>query len=228
MKIAVFIKFGYLEYLEQLRKGILYMKPLSYFKSLEADEAKRSDSNEGLLSVYQKDQIKIVLKFQDEEHELKDLAGAVLITGAVEDTHAFCMFALTPATYEVEDEVYEGNLLKIRLDASFEKFGGYVLYTTNAVEFQKRVIDGLKRNAKRAQLGLVHYVDEDSFHGEIPEDKIGFYKLNKYKNQQEYRILVYGSGQPDEAIQIDVGDLSDITEIVRWDALDIKLKKNPE
>lgn len=225
--ISLFLKFGHKKHLEELRRGVLYMNSLGYFQKLESDEAKRSDSNEGLRGVYQQDKIKVIITVNGQDHELTDMAAPVLITSsALSDIHAFCLFALTPGEYEVEDEVYDGNKLKIRFDSAHEKFGGHVLFTTNASEFQARIRAALEKAQRYARLGLVQYVDETTFHGSIPEDKIGFYKLDTFKTQREYRILVFNSNKPNEPISIEVGDLSDITEIVSWSDLDVKLMKN--
>ena len=42
----IFLKLGGKKHLQDLRKGLLYMNPLSYFRSLEDDSA-RSDKREG-------------------------------------------------------------------------------------------------------------------------------------------------------------------------------------
>jgi len=42
----ILLKLGRREHLEELRRGLLYMNPLSYFRSLAEDSA-RSDEREG-------------------------------------------------------------------------------------------------------------------------------------------------------------------------------------
>jgi hypothetical protein len=227
--ISTFLKFGRLEHLQEMRKGVLFMQPLNYFQKLDSDEAKRSDSNEGLIGIYQPDKIKLSISANGQYHELSDLAGPVLVTSsALMDVHAFCMFALTPGEYEVDDEIFEGNKLKIKFDSAHEKFGGHVLYTINALELQTRILRAVKENGKKTRCGLVEYVSETKFHGQVPSEKIGFYKLDTFKTQHEYRVLIYNSGKPNEPIRLSVGNLSDITEIARWNELDIKLRKNEE
>lgn len=228
-QIAAFLKFGQRAHLEDLRKGTLYLNPLSCFQKMEFDEAGRSDPHEGLQAVYQAKERGFVISINGHEIPPKDLAGPVILTRtALSDVHAFCLFAITPGEYEVEDQVYDRNQLKIKFDSSFEKFGGHVLYTKNASEFLERIRTAIEKARRRARLALVEYVNKATFHGNIPEDRIGFYKMDTFKAQREYRVLLYGSGKPNEPIRFEVGDLSDITEIVQWSELDVKLQKNDE
>lgn len=55
------------------------MKPLSYFQELESDQAKRSDPNEGIQGIYQPDQITVSIGVDGKIHELRDLAGPVIV-----------------------------------------------------------------------------------------------------------------------------------------------------
>lgn len=227
-QIVLFLKFAELAHLEELQRGTLYMNPLVYFQNLEKDKAGRSDSNEGLQAVYQPDKIKLIIKVNGVEHELKDLAAAVLVTGKIdEDIHAFCLYAMTPGEYDVEDKTYEGNLLKLKFGEDHESFGGHVLCITNPKEFLDRASKALEQQGRRADGRLVDYVNESDFHGNISSENIGFTKLDKYKKQREWRLIVYGSESPNKPIRIQIGDLSDISKIWRVSDLDIKLQKNP-
>jgi hypothetical protein len=209
-----------------MRRGSLYLRPLSYCQALETDEAGRSDPYEGVQGIFQPDRIQVFIDIRGQRHELGDLAGPIIITSkGLTDVHAFCLYAITLGDYEVEDQECEGGGFKVMFDPSFESFGGYVL-VARAGAFVKRVKEALEKRGKRARCDLVKYVKESEFHGDLPEDRTSFYKFDKFKHQQEYRIVVYNSGSPNEPIRLDVGDLSDIVDIVKFDELDVKLRKN--
>lgn len=54
------LKMGQQEHMEQFRRGLLYMNPLSYFRELDGDPA-RADHLEGVTHIFQpKD---VVMKF---------------------------------------------------------------------------------------------------------------------------------------------------------------------
>ncbi|WP_347358477.1 hypothetical protein [Bdellovibrio sp.] len=227
MRIGAFLKFGELAHLETLRSGVLYMNTLDYFQKLEADEAKRADRFEGVTGVFQPDQITLKLSFNGETHEFTDLAGPIILGHAdLSDIHAFCLFAVTPGEYEVEDEIYEGNFLKVRLNPANEEFGGYILFIKDVNEFINRLREALKRHGRRARAALVEYIKESEYHGHLPEGKVGLFKFDTFKHQQEFRVIIYNSGSPNVPLRLEIGDLSDITEIYPWSAFDMKIKKN--
>lgn len=224
-RISLFLKFGHLAHLEAIRNGFLFMQPLSYFQKNENDPAFRFDNHEGLQSVLQPDNVTISIGIGTEIHELKDLAGPVLINRRLGNVHAFCLYSLSDGDYEVEDVEDAEGFRRIVFDKSFRNFGGHVLSISppQLIERVKKLLIEQKINAR---MGPVTYINETEHQSELPTEKLGFYKLSKYSHQHEYRFLVSDIGLPNEPLLLNIGDLSDISEIFAFEKLDIRFKKN--
>ena len=100
-------------------------------------------------------------------------------------------------------------------------FGDAVLVVKNGNEFVKRVKDGLLK----AGYGFTRdYVQYHGFNNlehlkQVQKDnsRIAFWKREKYSYQQEYRFLVHDF--VDDHLSVDIGDISDITDIVKTEEL---------
>lgn len=211
------LKLGQREHMEMLRKGLLYMNSLAYFKSLEGDSA-RYDSHEGTDSIIQPCDIgEFIIDphapgFERIRVAPSDLAGAVRIARYVTSAcNIFCMFAI--------NRPIEGPIFP----KSCQDFGDSVLLFTNTQEFLSRTAAAASRQGLRCEARLVEYYDETKYSGAIGR----FSKPLKYSCQSEFRIVLETGLQG--PFRLHIGDLSDITsEVFPLDSADEVLKFRPE
>ena len=199
--VLVLLKIGQQEHMEMLRRGLLYMNPLSYFRSL--DHPARNDPHEGEDSIIQPSDIgEFVIDpgrrdFEKIRVAPTDLAGPVRI--ALHQTsrcHVFCMFAITNP---VERSIFS---------QSCTSFGDSVVLFTNTQEFLLRVKAAAERLRLNGDAAPVQYYDESKYSGRLGR----FMKPSVYSYQSEYRIVLETS--VDGPFRFDVGDLRDITSEV--------------
>jgi hypothetical protein len=214
----ILLKLGEKRHMEMLRKGLLYMNSLAYFRGKEADEA-RGDRHEGTDSIIQPcDVSEFIIDPQIPGFQQKmvvapsDLAGPVWISRQLTSSrNVFCMFAVTNPV--------DGPLFP----KSHSWPGDSVLLFTDTQKFLSRVLDAATHRGLNVEGRLVEYYDGSKFSGELGP----FRKSSIFLYQSEYRIaLETGSREP---LPFDIGDLSDITsEVIPLDLADDILKFRPE
>jgi hypothetical protein len=210
------LKLGQREHLETLRKGLLYMNPLAFFRSLEADQA-RGDRSEGIDYVYQPADCDLVFDTGIPGSEkirvsaASGLAGVRIRMQRTSSCNIFCMFAVT--------NPMEGPLFP----KSHQWFGDSFLVFTQTQEFLSRIAAAAKRQGLKGEWGLVQYYDENKHTGGAGR----FWKSSSFSYQSEYRIaLETGTEGP---FRFEVGDLTDITsDVLPLDQADLVLKFHPE
>lgn len=199
--VLVLLKIGQQEHMEMLRRGLLYMNPLSYFRSL--DHPARNDPHEGEDSIIQPSDIGEFTidpgrrDFEKIRATPTDLAGPVRI--ALHQTsrcHVFCMFAITNP---VEGPIFS---------QSCASFGDSVVLFTNTQEFLLRVKAAAERLRLNGEAALVQYYDESEYSGRLGR----FKKPSIYSYQSEYRIVLETG--VDGPFRFEIGDLRDITSDV--------------
>jgi hypothetical protein len=211
------LKLGWREHMEALRKGVLFMKPLSFFTALEDDPA-RGDPYEGTDSILQPCDIG---EFTIEPNlpgmekftvPLSDLAGPVRIAlNRTAQCNLFCMFSVRKP---VEGPIFP---------PPHQWFGDSFILFTNTPEFLSRVAKAATAQGLKIEGRSVEYYDATAYSGKTGR----FRKQATYSHQSEYRIAVEPGVE--EAGLLDVGDLSDITsEIIPIANADEVLKFSPE
>jgi hypothetical protein len=214
----ILLKLGQKEYLEMLRKGLLYMSSLAYFKALEEDAA-RGDPYEGTDSILQACDIGEFL-FDPHLPDMEPLHvhgapdGLVNVRIALDRTSScniFCMFAVNrPIVGPIFPKTYEW-------------FGDHFVLFTNTQELFNRVRVAAKNQGLRVEGRAVEYYDEAKYSGQTGR----FRKRSVFSYQCEYRIVI----EPgvDEPLRFEIGDLSDITsEVIPRDLADDVLKFSPQ
>ena len=132
----------------------------------------------------------------------------------------FCMFMFDYRNH-VEEEL-TGDIAKVRYQFTEEQlsrlpnFGSHVLLIKDGNEFVERVKNGLLNAGYGYTRDFVQYHDGNILQHmqEVAKDdmRIAFWKRQKYAYQQEYRILAHA--QVEDHLCVDIGDLSDITQLV--------------
>jgi hypothetical protein len=198
---GVFLKLGRREHLEALRSGLVYMSPLSYFRSLEDDSA-RSDKREGDDYILQSEHANLVINsgvpgLGRISATPGDLAGPIRIArNRTQSCNLFCLFAITGP---VEHPMFGANR---------HWPGDSCVLFTHTQEFLSRIASAAQKEGLRIGHELVEYYDESSYSGQLGR----FRKPARFSFQSEYRIAVEPGAVT--AIQLQVADLTDITSEV--------------
>lgn len=200
------IKFQSAERIESLRKGHLYAKTLKYYRDLEKETGDDEIGDE-FEAMFHVNEGYLRVPETGEEIRLNDS----LIQTANSNDFVFCMFGIYPLLkkFSFTDKQKEKML----------SFGDTALIILDSDEFIRRVCEAAKREGYEAHFGAVKYFDPtvDSVNMIVSLMKgmwnIAFWKRDKYTYQQEGRF-VFTPGNGDDHIDLDIGDISDITAVL--------------
>lgn len=200
---------------QQFTKGKLLLRRLSYFRNIESgSEDGRGDGNEAVAIWLQPHDVVITLSapgIADIEITKADLAGPVSFSPVCYDhLHILCLHAIMT---EMPDLTKSDIKVKLAVDDRCLTLGCFAVLIL-AVPFMKR----LKRSIQSKGFGcigrLVEYYDDANFHGHFEPEDVPFRKQIRFSYQKEYRFWVDTDTNDDNAIIIDVGDISDICKMV--------------
>lgn len=195
----ILLKMGQREHMEQFRRGLLYMNPLSYFRGLEGDPA-RADRFEGLTHIFQPQDVVMRLSapgFGEIVIDSQDLAAATTISMNSElCCNIFCLHAITTPV--------DGTLFP----SEHEWFGDSVVLVLNSEAFLNRIVAAAKARNLPVKGKLVEYFDDKTYTGKLDR----FRKSKHFAHQREYRIAVESSGT--EPLILEIGDITEITSEV--------------
>jgi hypothetical protein len=212
----ILLKLGRKAHLEELRHGLLYMNPLSYFRTLE-DGSTRGDKREGDDYILQPEEANLVIdtgipSIGRISAAPGDLAGPIRIArDRTRSCNLFCMFAITRP---VERPMF---------GTSHGWPGDSFVLFTHTQEFLSRIALAAQEQGKRIESGLVEYYDDLTYSGQLGR----FRKPTRFSYQSEYRIAL----EPESvrAIPFQVADLTDITsQVFPIDRADDVLKFDSE
>lgn len=217
---SMLMKFGAEENLKKLQKGQLYMKNLQYYVDLE-----KTTDDEDVGDKYYGQMVLQDVKITMYDYETgafvaqMDAPIASMNLGYLQ-CPVFCMFMFDYRNH-VEEEL-TGDIAKVRYQFTEEQlsrlpnFGSHVLLIKDGNEFVERVKNGLLNAGYGYTRDFVQYHDGNILQHmqEVAKDdmRIAFWKRQKYAYQQEYRILAHV--QVEDHLCVDIGDLSDITQLV--------------
>lgn len=223
---GIFIKFGQEEHLLDLqKKGLVHCKTIQYFAKQEDQEALRGDAYENVVKINNIEDLILEIKLPNKPtSEFKKVAylnkAKFLTNRADEFGNLFCLYSLNFLEKEL------GEIFTI--DERNKRFGSHFLLITNPVEFINRLKKSLIEKGYEFELKFMEYHDFSIWNGE----KSVFQKNVSYDYQNEFRIFIHNT--TNETIEIQIGDLSDITvlypanslEKVRFKAESLVLKHN--
>lgn len=207
--------------------GQIYASSLQTLKTFEESHAVgRVDPHEGSIGWLQPSQGHFVL---DGQVINADLAGPVQIQMSLLDHfNVVCLHAMHLGTSN------EAQLAKATLDEVNREImipdecfalGEYAVMLTDAPEFVRRM--KAAADAKRYLMGngLVRYYDPESDHLSFdnPLEAI-FWKQDRYSHQREYRFAIFSGSELGVPLTIDIGDISDITMLMRSDDINSKFE----
>ena len=198
------------------------MNPLQYYIDLEKKSRKKfvADDLEAQIKMSAKN-ILIVNNENKNDFWSFDTAKMTYSQG-FEKSPVFCMFSFDMRN--CYDEKLTDNILEYTMRFSQKQkeelysFGDSVLIIKDRLAFENRVRTAFNNMGIQYISGMVDYYNEDNSAGQMTkildrEGHIAFSKRKEYfELQQEYRILANTCSK--EAYILDIGDISDISEIL--------------
>lgn len=222
---SMLIKLGAEENLKKLQSGELYMKNLQYYVDLE-----KGASDENVGDMYDGQMLLRDVKISMYSVDTNRFLGQIIAPKASMNLGylkcpVFCMYMFDYRNHTGEE--LNGNILKVRYQFTEEQleklpnFGTHALIIKNGNEFVDRVKNGLlANNIGYTRDSVQYYACNNLEHlKQVNGDnsRIAFWKRDKYAYQQEYRFLAHT--EVDDFLSINIGDISDITELISMDEL---------
>ena len=213
------------EWADDLMAGRLYANRLSYFRTVEKTETNvyQGDPDEGAI-VHQRDALsKVVLGKYDMSDDVEQIK---IQMDWMKHLNLFCVYAGHSGCFK---EISQDNLAEFRrqieIPGEMLKFGNCAVVIRNTLEFIGRVEDAIRDQNFALYRGLVRYYDPDvdrveMGHGLQPV----LHKPKVFSYQKEYRFVIGTGTVGDEAVILDIGDISDIA--VRMDAGQVNASLN--
>jgi len=200
-----------------LQNGKIRFTPLSYYKHKDAEGKPHFDGQEGLVSVFQLDETNQVTLHAEGQppHTLSAAGGFLSGTVRMSDDVPILVFSLF-AFYSVKgvDDPYNPEAVEdLRLTDEMKVFGDSIWIVTSVIKFQERLLNAFKQHKLPFGYALVPYVNDKNFDGEIPKEYVGFAKVDQFHKQQEYRYAISLPKPLPEEYILNIGDLSDISDV---------------
>ncbi|MGK0273042.1 MAG: hypothetical protein ACI88H_003719 [Cocleimonas sp.] len=209
--------------------GDLLMNTIRSFKEYKDESGElRGDGYEGIVALYQPSELGNI-QLGDITIPASELAAPIVMHGNhLLDHNVFCIYSLNSRGHEsVSAETLLDFKRTLELHESCFGLGKYCVAILNASEFIERCHKAIEKENLNGNLGLVDYYDEHSFHGNMPEDKLGYQKRSFFSHQREYRVKIDTNREKPTPYFLNVGDLSDIAVITTPkefnDKLELKL-----
>lgn len=200
------IKFKNAEIIKSIQCGKIYMKSLKWFREYEnkSGDIVVGDSYEGMLRINEGE-----LVIEDTGDRIK-LDNSILPTIA-SDSYVFCMTCINS-----QSKIFEFNDLQKK---EMREFGDSALLILDANEFINRIKKAATDKGYKIYFNNVHYYKENVDSADMwisllqGTHNIAFWKRDSYKEQQEFRIVVLKEKCIDDHIELDIGDISDISKV---------------
>lgn len=228
--IFAFVKlFENKKYAEDFVSGKLFMNTIRSFKEYKDESGElRGDEYEGIVALYQPEKLGEI-KFDGHSISASDLAAPIVMHGNHLLNHnVFCIYSLNSRGHDtVTAETLSDFKRALALHESCFGLGKFCVAILDASKFIDRCKSAIGKLNVNGNLGLVDYFDEHEFHGNMPEDKLGYQKRSLFAHQREYRVKIDTNRTAPSPYVLEVGDLSDIAVITTPkecnDQLELKL-----
>lgn len=200
------IKFKSKELIKSLQSGKIYLNSLKWFREYESasGDVVVGDSFEAMIYV---NEATLVFQETGEQVALEDC----LIPTVESNSYVFCMTYINPQIESFQFNEQQKN--------EFKTFGDTALIILDSYEFINRIRAAAIAKGYSIYFDAVHYYDEDIDLADVwfsliqGTHNIAFWKRKAYSYQQEFRILIPGNGILEDHIELEIGDISDISII---------------
>ncbi|CAM4386434.1 Urease accessory protein UreD [Kerstersia similis] len=229
---------GTLSRLKELQRGKVYMNSVQYFSELEGEPLtglRRDFLEKNYLKLHSRKTAEkvseIFLNIGGKEISLGDDATMHLDLPNPSNIFIFCMSALADGPNGKIPGELHGEVL---LSSRFMELGSHLMIIRNNAEFSKRLSKAIRSNPHlynsdffEGGHGQVEYIDMANHSG-----LVGLFRKDiEFAWQREYRICLGAKTEalnPKGALELDIGDINDITEILPTDKMissPIKLRR---
>jgi len=140
-----------------------------------------------------------------------------LLKTSYSNDFVFCMFSINNHDNSFEfSELQKQEILT---------FGDTALIITDTNEFLRRIYETIKNTGYEVYCNYINYFDEQTNSFQLIKSliegmhNIAFWKRKKYSYQQEFRILLHGANIDQDFIELDIGDISDISKLCKTSTL---------
>ena len=207
VKGAPLIKFQSEERILSLQKGKIYANTLEYYRKREEEtnDTEVGDRFEAMLHV---NEAKIIVP----DAGINEILHDALIPTVHSNDYIFCMFAIYPQLQKFSfTEQQKEKLLS---------FGNTALVITDYDEFILRVKTAASKQGYEAKFEAVNYydpnIDSANMILSIMQDmrNIALWKRDSYKYQQEGRFIFSSENMSLDHLELDIGDISDISKVL--------------
>ena len=213
------IKFQSEERITSLQDGLIYMNSLEWFRKHENANGDTvvGDSYEALLHM---NEGKIILPDTGEELEIHNEN----IKTSVSNDYAYCMFSINPCVNNFSFTTEQIENIK--------SFGDTALLILDIDEFLSRIRNAALKEGYEIHFGFVRYYDDTIDSADViisllsGMHNIAFWKRKMYEYQQEYRFLIHTKDFTKDHLELNIGDIRDISKVIKASQLlNAKLKK---
>lgn len=202
-KGAPLIKFQCSEKIRKLKEGHLYAKTLSYYRNLEQGEDDTvKDEFDGLL--FTPEGYLVI----PEKGEIRDVSTTLFRTIASADC-VFCAFDV-----DLKSDYFEFSKQQ---KEKMRSFGDTALVILDRGEFICRVEKAAEKEGIKGYFGRVQYFNSEETQMKMwcslmkNSHNIAFWKRLKYSYQQEWRFVFDTHIEQPDHLDLDIGDISDIS-----------------
>lgn len=225
--IFAFVKlFDNKDHAQDFVNGKLFMNTIRSFKEYKDESGElRGDEYEGIVALYQPKMLGEI-KIGDISIPASELAAPIVMHGDHLLSHnVFCIYSLNSRGHDsVSSETIFDFKRTLDLHKSCFGLGKHCVVIHNASEFMSRCSSAIEKENFDGSLGLVDYFNEHEFHGNMPEDKLGYQKRSFFSHQREYRVKLDTRRTELSPYILEVGDLSDIAVITITEEFNAQLK----
>ena len=192
-------------------QGTMFANSLSHFRQLEERDVRR-DTEEGIITMPLTEGIKLELTSNAIDGPIvlnrDDLVEPpTLRPNWFNAVNLFCMHMI--------DFHREGNAGILKIPFRATSFGRYAVVILDVGEFISRVKRAVDRTGYRLSYGQVQYYDSAiGIHTSPTTLEPIFTKRNDYQGEQEFRIAVDRRLAVPTPLELEVGPLSDIAELI--------------
>ena len=213
------IKFKSEEIINSLQGGKIYLNSLKWFRDYENENGDTivGDNYEGMLHVNDGE---LINKETGEHISLNDN----LISTTSSNAFVYCMTFISPSI----DEFTFSELQKEDL----KTFGDTALVILDSEEFINRIKQKAAENGYSLLCNTVQYYDEENDNANIwisllnNINNIAFWKRKSYSHQQEFRFVISADKCTEDHIELEIGDISDISKVFKTeDVLNFKINR---
>lgn len=198
---AIFVKLMPSEWVDSFLKGNIYCNTAKYFADLNSTDIARSDPDEDVDESFQIKELSIFDKTKGEYVPIGGLVNPAKFRCKDKQVYnMFCVYML------LENE-------KFMVSKDIDKFGDCAIAIHNIKEFTYRLRVAAEKRGLAVYQGPIEYVSEKNYHGPMG----AFRKYDSFAYQSEFRYQIFPGN--DEAIELNLGDISDLCIVLKTDEL---------